>query len=352
MSRLARVLLTLLALCIGPGSSTAADGVPASWFDNSDRADALAGGSRRIPIDTPAGHFEVWVKRIGNNPRLKLLVLHGGPAMGHEYLEAVDSYLPGAGVEYYHYAQLGSYLADQPDDDRLWRIERFVDELEQVRLALGLDASNFVLLGHSWGGMLAMEYALTHPGKLKGLVISNMMASIPAYNRYAQDVLMPKMDPAVLAEVKGFEQAGKTDDPRYMELMLREHYVHHVLRLPPDQWPDPVMRSFAHMNHHVYVTMQGPSELGLSGTLENWDRSGDLGRITVPTLVIGARHDTMDPAYMEWMAKEIPQGRYLFCAEGSHLAMYDDQKTYFDGLLAFLRDLDTAPAPVTGAPRP
>ncbi|MGE0483225.1 MAG: proline iminopeptidase-family hydrolase [Gammaproteobacteria bacterium] len=337
MRRLATVLF---ACCVLAATATADDGVPAAYFDNGGRPDALSGGSRRIPIDTPAGRFEVWVKRIGNNPRLKLLLLHGGPAMGHEYLEAVDSYLPGAGVEYYHYAQLGSWLADQPDDDRLWYIERFVDELEQVRVALGLDASNFVLLGHSWGGMLAMEYALTHPDKLKGLIVSNMMASISAYNRYAQDVLMPKMDPSALAEIQGFERAGKTDDPRYMELMMREHYVNHVLRLPPEQWPDPVMRTFAHMNHHVYVTMQGPSELGLSGTLENWDRSADLGRIAVPTLVIGARHDTMDPAYMEWMAKQMPQGRYLFCPEGSHLAMYDDQKTYFAGLLDFLRELD------------
>ncbi|MCB1746539.1 MAG: proline iminopeptidase-family hydrolase [Gammaproteobacteria bacterium] len=347
--------LVIFALLVGVaigGAAAANDDVPARYFDNSGRVDALAGGSRRIPIDTPAGRFEVWVKRIGNNPRLKLLILHGGPAMGHEYLEAVDSYLPGAGVEYYHYAQLGSWLADQPDDDRLWHIERFVDELEQVRVALGLDASNFVLLGHSWGGMLAMEYALTHPDKLKGLVVSNMMASIPAYNRYAREVLMPQMDPAALAEIQGLEAAGKTDDPRYMALMMREHYVHHVLRLPPEQWPDPVMRTFAHMNHHVYVTMQGPSELGLSGTLENWDRSSDLARLTMPTLVIGARYDTMDPAYMEWMAGQMPRGRYLFCPQGSHLAMYDDQQTYFDGLLAFLHDLESASTARGKASRP
>jgi proline iminopeptidase len=125
-----------------------------------------------------------------------------------------------------------------------------------------------------------------------------------------------------------------------MELLTQQHYVHHLLRMPADQWPDPVNRSFKHMNPDVYVPMQGPSELGVSGKLERWDRTGDLGRITVPTLVIGARHDTMDPKHMEWMAGALGRGRYLYCPNGSHLAMYDDQQVYFEGLVRFIRDVD------------
>jgi proline iminopeptidase len=71
--------------------------------------------------------------------------------------------------------------------------------------------------------------------------------------------------------------------------------------------------------------------------LVNWDRFADLPKIAVPTLVIGARYDTMDPAYMERMAEALPHGEYLFCPRGSHMAMYDDQATYFAGLLGFLR---------------
>jgi proline iminopeptidase len=111
--------------------------------------------------------------------------------------------------------------------------------------------------------------------------------------------------------------------------------------LPPDQWPDPVVRTFKHINPKVYVPMQGPSELGASGRLIDWDRTADLGRITVPTLVIGARYDTMDPAHMEMMAGRVKRGRYLFCPEGSHLAMYDDQKVYMNGLIQFIRDVDS-----------
>jgi proline iminopeptidase len=163
----------------------------ADYLDSSARADRLSGGVRIIPISTAYGQFKVWTRRVGNNPRIKLLLLHGGPGATHEYFEACDCYLPAAGVEYYYYDQLGSYYSDQPDLPQLWDVPRFVDEVEQVRTALGLDAGNFFLLGHSWGGILAIEYALRHQQRLKGLIISNMMASIPAYNEYAQRVLMP-----------------------------------------------------------------------------------------------------------------------------------------------------------------
>jgi proline iminopeptidase len=297
-----------------------------------------------IPVRTPAGDFRVWTKRVGNNPGIKVLLLHGGPGATHEYFEAFDSYFPGAGIEYYYYDQLGSTYSDQPDAPELWQIARFVDEVEQVRRALKLDARNFFLLGHSWGGMLALEYALAHQHHLKGLVISNMMASIPAYNEYARRVLMPAMDQDALAEIQRLEAAGEYEEPRYMELLIPHHYEHHVLRMPHGQWPDPVQRGFKHINPQIYVPMQGPSELGASGKLAAWDRTAALATIGVPTLVIGARHDTMDPAHMEMMARQMPRGRYLLCPAGSHMAMYDDQQVYMNGVIDFVRDVDRGSA--------
>ncbi|MFY0578632.1 proline iminopeptidase-family hydrolase [Cystobacter fuscus] len=168
--------------------------------------------------------------------------------------------------------------------------------------ALGLGRDDFYLLGHSWGGILAIEYALKYQQNLKGLIISNMMASIPAYNEYAKNVLMPQMDPKVLAEVQALEAAKDYANPRYMELLVPHFYEHHVLRMPSAQWPEPASRAFSHGNQKVYVPMQGPSEMGASGILEKWDRTKDLPAITVPTLTIGGRYDTMDPKHMEWMA--------------------------------------------------
>jgi proline iminopeptidase len=312
-----------------------------TYLDNSGRDDILGGGARLIPITTPKGDFHVWTKRVGNNPTAKLLLLHGGPAATHEYFEACDSFLPSAGIEYYYYDQLGSAYSDQPDEPDLWQVDRFVEEVEQVRIALGLDSGNFFLLGHSWGGILGIEYALKYQQHLKGLVVSNMMASIPAYNEYARTVLMPAMNQDVLAKIKSLEASGDTETPEYMAL-LDDHYQEHVLRMPPEEWPEPVNRSFAKTNRKIYVPMQGPSELGASGTLVNWDRSGSLKDITVPTLVIGGTYDTMDPAYMEQMAGSFPKGSFLLCPNGGHMSMYDDQTTYFRGLIDFIVDVDQA----------
>jgi proline iminopeptidase len=311
----------------------------AAYLDYSDRDDVLTGGVKLIPIDTPKGRFRVWTKRTGNNPSIKVLLLHGGPGATHEYFEAFDSYFPHAGFEYYYYDQLGSFYSDQPDDPELWNLARFVEEVEQVRQALKLGSGNFYLYGHSWGGILAIEYALRYQQHLAGLIVSNMMASIPEYNQYAQKVLMPEMDQTVLAEIKQMEADGKFESPRYMELLIPHHYVHHILRIPHEQWPDPVNRAFGHINPAIYVPMQGPSELGASGKILDWDRTAELARITVPTLVIGARHDTMDPDHMARMARTLANGRYLFCPRGSHLALYDDQQVYFEGLLQFIRDV-------------
>ncbi len=310
------------------------------YHDNTGRDDILTGGVKMIPITTPKGTFKVWTKRVGNNPTIKVLLLHGGPGFTHEYFEAFDSFFPGAGIEYYYYDQLGSYYSDQPNEPDLWDLPRFVEEVEQVRLALELNKDNFYLLGQSWGGLLAIEYALKYQQNLKGLIISNMMSSIPAYVSYAENVLMPAMDPKVLAEVKALEAKKDYANPRYMELLIPNHYQQHILRMPPDQWPDPVNRAFKHVNQAVYIPMQGPSELGASGKLEKWDRSADLGRIAVPTLVIGAIHDSMDPEHMKWMSEQFPKGRYLECPNGSHMAMYDDQQTYFPGLIQFITDVN------------
>src|SRR3954469_11994609 len=193
----------------------------ASYFDTStwDPRDVISGGSRLVPISTPAGEFRVWTKRVGNNPDVKVLLLHGGPGATDELYECFDTWFPGAGIEYYYYDQLGSFRSDQPDEPELWELARFVDEGGLVGPALGLDRDSFFLLGPSWGGILAMEYALRYQQPLKGLIISNMMASCPAYNAYAHDVLMPAMDQAVLAEARGYEAAGDFENPRYMELL-------------------------------------------------------------------------------------------------------------------------------------
>ncbi|NUY79712.1 proline iminopeptidase-family hydrolase [Flavobacterium sp. MAH-1] len=293
------------------------------------------GNVKVIDISTPKGNFKVWTKRFGNNPKMKLLLLNGGPGMSHEYFECIENFLPEKEIEFIYYDQLGTGFSDNPKDTAFWDLARYVEEVEQVRKALNLDKSNFFLLGHSWGGILATEYALKYPNELKGLIISNMMASAPEYGKYSE-VLAKGMNPDVLKRIRDIEARKDFENPEYMKLLIPNFYEKHILRLPFDKWPEPVTRAFSRLNASLYVTMQGPSEFGISGRLEKWDRSNDLKNLKMPTLVIGAKYDTMDPKYMEWMSQQIPDGHYLYCTNGSHMSLYDDQKTYMDGLTKFI----------------
>lgn len=295
-------------------------------------------GIRMIPVNTPAGNFRVWTKRFGNNNRIKILLLHGGPSMTHEYMECFESFFPKEGFEFYEYDQLGSYYSDQPKDSSLWTTERFVEEVEQVRQAIGADKNNFYVLGNSWGGILAMEYALKYQANMKGLIVSNMVASAPEYGRYAAEVLAPQMDHVVLEEIRNIEKNKQFDNPRYMELLMPNFYMKHLCRL--SEWPEPLMRTMKHMNADIYTLMQGPSEFGISGRLATWDIKDKLKNIIVPALMIGAKHDTMDPKAMEEQSKMVKNGSYLYCPDGSHLAMWDDQKVYMKGVIEWIKKVD------------
>ena len=296
------------------------------------------GGVKIIPIETHKGKFNIWTKRLGNNPKIKLLLLNGGPGATHEYFECFENFLLPENVELIYYDQLGCGLSDNPKDTTMWDLARFVEEVEQVRKALNLNKDNFYLLGHSWGGILAMQYSLKYQDNLKGLVISNMMSSCPAYGKYAQEVLAPQFDQKILDTIRQIEAKGDFSNPKYMELLLPNFYAKHICRLDP--WPEPMNRALSKTNQSLYVTMQGPSEFGIGGNLINWDVSKELPKIKTPTLTIGGKHDTMDPEHMKWMSTQVQHGRSLTCPNGSHMSMYDDQKNYFPGLIQFIKEVD------------
>lgn len=296
-------------------------------------------GVKMIPIKTPVGEFKVWTKRFGNNPKIKVLLLHGGPAMTHEYMECFETFFQREGFEFYEYDQLGSYYSNQPKDSSLWTIDRFVDEVEQVRKAINADKDNFYILGNSWGGILAMEYALKYQQNMKGLLVANMMASAPEYGKYADEVLSKQMKPEVLKEIRDLETKKDFENPRYMELLIPNFYQEHLCRLK--EWPDGLNRASKHVNSEIYTLMQGPSEFGISGRLAKWDIKNRLHEITIPTLMIGAKYDTMDPKAMEEQSKLVKKGRYLYCPNGSHLAMWDDQKVFMIGVIQFINDVDS-----------
>lgn len=286
-------------------------------------------GVRMVPV--VGGEYKVWTKKVGSGP-VKVLLLHGGPGFTHEYLEAMEAFLPQAGIEMYYYDQLGCGNSDQPDDPALWTLPRYLEEVEEVRSGLGLD--NFVLFGHSWGGVLAIDYALKHQRHLRGLVISNMTASVDALLRHLA-LIKQQLPAATQAQLAALEAKQAYDTPEYEQIMMEQLYPKVVCRLDP--WPDAVNRAFRHANQKIYNQMQGKSEFVVTGNLKGWDRWDRLHEITVPALTMGARHDEMDPEDMRKMARLMPHGRSAICEHGSHLSMWDAQAVYFEHLLKFLK---------------
>lgn len=294
-----------------------------------------------IPITTDYGDFNVWTKQIGNNPTKKVLLLHGGPGANHQYFKSFESFFPNEDIQFYYYDQLGSTLSDNPQIDDLWTIEHYVEEVEQVRKALGLTKDNFILLGHSWGGILGIEYALKYQDNLKSLIVSNMVPSVPDYNDYANNVLALQLDPEILKEIRSYEAVEDYTNETYLGLIHEYYYPEHVMRIPANEWPEDVVNAFAEINFPLYLKMQGPTEFGIVGdaSLKNWDVTERLNEIKVPFLSIGAEYDTMDPVQMEWMANEVQNGSYLHCPNGSHMAMWDDSENYFNGLISYIKNL-------------
>ena len=289
------------------------------------------GSVRMITVD---GRYQVWTRKVGAGP-VRLLTLHGGPGCTHEYFECFEDFLPQHGIQFYYYDQLGSHYSDQPEDVSLWTVDRFREEVEQVRRALELE--DFYLYGQSWGGMLGIEYSIRYQAHLKGLIISNMTASIASYVAYINE-LRQRLPPAIQQVMEGYEAAGDYHAETYERIMIEEIYSKHICRVVP--WPEPLARMFRHMNLQVYNTMQGPNEFVVTGTFKDWDRWGELHTIRIPTLLIVGEFDTMRVADIEKMGRVIPNARVVVIPGGSHCTMWDAQDSYFDALIRFIKDVE------------
>jgi proline iminopeptidase len=303
-------------------------------LENTNPPGIRTAGIRMIPV--MGGQYKVWTKTLpAIGPRkASVLALHGGPGFTHNYLEALESFLPQAGFDLIYYDQLGCGNSDLPDDTSLWTLKRYLQEVEDVRAALALE--DFVLYGQSWGGMLSIEYALYFQQHLRGLIISNMTAGMQAYLRRINDIKL-KLPAAKLARVNELEAAEDFDNPDYERIMLEDLYPEAICRIQP--WPESVTRAFRLANLKIYNHMQGKSEFVVTGTFKDWERWDRLPEITVRTLTLGAHYDSMDPADLVKMAELMPNAISAICPNGSHLAMWDDQAIYFEHLLSFLNSL-------------
>lgn len=276
--------------------------------------------------------FETWYRIVGEREapgKLPLLCLHGGPGFTHDYLESLEDMVQ-TGRRVVFYDQLGAGSSDRPSDPEMWTVELFLDELRTVRRDLGLDRVH--LFGSSWGGMLAMEYALTGPRGLASLVLASSPSSIPLWAEETAR-LRSELPEDVRTTLDEHEEAGTLDDPAYEEATMA-FYKRHVCRSDP--WPDGLNRAFARFNPEVYNTMQGPNEFKITGTLKDWDITDRLGEIRVPTLVTSGRYDECTPRIAEVVHRGIPGSEWVVFEESSHTAFSEERGRYMHVLDDFL----------------
>lgn len=255
--------------------------------------------------------------------------------MGHDYLEPLEALAADRPVIFYD--QLGCGRSDQPDDPSLWQIERFVSEVSTVRNALGLEQIH--LLGHSWGGWLAIEYMLTQPSGVVSLTLSSTSASTPEFIAEATR-LKTELPQDVYNTLEHYEASGELHHPDY-QAAVGEFYQRHLCRLDP--MPDAFLRSLANLEGNggvVYETMFGPNEFTATGNLKDWDRTDRLSEITAPTLITVGCYDEMTPVCAETMLQGIPNAQIHIFEQSSHSTHLEEKEDYLQVLSDFLTDVE------------
>ena len=273
--------------------------------------------------------FKIWFRCVGDGDATPLLLLHGGPGAGHDYLEPLDELADTRRVVFYD--QLGCGKSERPDDVGLWTLERFVREVDEVRAALGLESVH--LLGQSWGGWLGIEYMLSQPAGVQRLVLASTSASMPQYKAETRR-LREDLPVDVQQALDKYEALGDYHNPEYEEAVMA-FYQKHVCRLP--EWPDCVMRTVANLeNNPVYETMNGPNEFTTIGNLKDWDRTERLNEIQVQTLITVGQYDEVTPACAETLRAGIPNSRLVVFEDSAHLAHVEEQARYLEVVRDFL----------------
>jgi proline-specific peptidase len=281
-------------------------------------------------LDVPGGR--VWYRRLGAGDATPLLMLHGGPGAGSDYIAPLGEAL-AADRPVVFWDQLGCGRSEQPDDTSLWTLDRFVAEVDAVRDALGLDRIH--LFGQSWGGWLAIEYMARGTTGVERLVLASTSASTREFTDAARLLIDALPEPHRTVLVEGGER-GAYDTPEYEAAMI-EFYVRHLCRMDP--WPAALQASIANLDGNaVYAHMNGPTEFEVIGTLRTWDRTADLGRIDVPTLVTVGRHDEIPPSCAETLRAGIPDAQVVVLEHSAHISHLEEPETYLRAMRGFLSD--------------
>ena len=281
-------------------------------------------------VDVEGG--KVWFQVVGSGKATPLLLLHGGPGAPSYYLKPLERVAADRPVIFYD--QLGAGRSPAPSDQSLWTIERFVDELDQVRAALELDEVH--ILGHSWGSMLAMDYMLTEPEGVVSVIFASPALNVTRWTEDARELLKALPD-ETRSLIEHHENEGTTDAPEYQEAVM-EFYRMYLSRSDP--WPPELMATFEGFNTELYGYMWGPSEFTATGTLRNYNREPDLPKLDLPVLFTAGRYDEAMPRTVQHFQSLVPGAEIQIFEKSAHLTMLDEPDTYAEAIRNFLNNAD------------
>jgi L-proline amide hydrolase len=271
-----------------------------------------------------------------DDARLPLLCLHGGPGANWLHLKPYEALADERRVVFYDQIGSGNSGLEEPHEVSIWQPELFVEEVGVVREALGLERVH--VLGHSWGGMLGMQYATEQPEGLASLIVESSPPSVPGWMPEVAR-LRSELPPDVEATLREHEEAGTTDSPEYEEASM-VFYRRHVCRTEP--WPDWLVECFEKLeaNPEVYHAMNGPSEFHVIGTIKDWDITARLPQIEVPTLVFCGRYDEVTPAVVQIAHRAIPGSEFVVLEESSHMAQAEEPEKTLELVRGFLERVE------------
>ena len=273
--------------------------------------------------------YKVWTKTVGDGPGLPLLLLHGGPGGGHDYLEPLEALSSDRPVIFYD--QLGCGKSDMPDNRALWTIERFADEVQEVREALGLKRCH--MLGQSWGGWLGIEYMLRQPAGLQSFVLASTSSSVPQFSAECDRLIFEL--PQEHREALQYHGArAEFEHEAYAEAEA-VFYSRHLCRL--EEWPDCILRTVENLHHNtVYETINGPNEFTTIGNLRYWNRTPELGQIKIPVLITCGRYDELGPACATKLHEGLSNAEMVIFENSAHVAHIEEPEAYREKISQFL----------------
>jgi proline-specific peptidase len=298
----------------------------------------LSGGCRRTGLQSGEGYVNVqggriWYRIVGSGTRTPLLLLHGGPGAPSYYLNPLAALADERPVIFYD--QLGAGRSDKPTDVTLWRVERFVQELSELRRALGLEQVH--IFGHSWGTMLAVDYMLTKPAGVRSLILASPSLSISRWLKDAE-TLKRTLPQSVQDAIARNEAAGTFDSPEYQSAIM-EYYKRYLCRRNP--WSDDVNKTFEELGQSVYRTMWGPSEFTATGSLRTYEHAEQLRTLNLPVLFTAGRYDEARPATTEYYRSLVPGAKLRIFEKSGHLTMEDEPKAYVQAVRDFLHEVES-----------